>query len=257
AFAVEKSVDVYAFVGPGHLADYCARFWWLRHKFMLLRNVVPWEGVYRHIPPQPVQDHVLWVGSWWKKGLRQWAKTMQRVLREFPTYRWTLCGPRYASSGQELPAYIFAGLDLPRERIAIKSLPLPQLAAEIASARVVLVSLRNECGPGSVLDAHAMGRAVISGNDVVYKYSNPDGTGVRVTTAAQCDAALVHLLKNPALCDALGARGRELVLREFVERNQLDDLQQILRVLEIKDAVGPLAEFAAPSRARYWWGEIK
>ena len=43
AFRVEKFLDLYGFVGLGKFADYCHRFPHLRHKFMLLRNIVPWQ----------------------------------------------------------------------------------------------------------------------------------------------------------------------------------------------------------------------
>jgi glycosyltransferase involved in cell wall biosynthesis len=247
AFALARWIDVYAFVSPGHLADYCARYWRLRPKFMLLRNCVPWHWLYKDIEPRPVEDSVAWVGGWTKKGLRQWAEVMQRILGEFPGYRWRLFGPRYSAGRHEIPPWVFRGLRLPSDRIEVGSLPLGELARGISAARVVLVSLGNETAGISALDAHAMGRPTLSGNDMVYQATNPNGTGVRVSTRRQCYEALRHLLGNPALCDAMGSCGRAVVLRRFTEEHQRGDLQEILEYLGMRDRLGPLAEYPGTS----------
>lgn len=241
AFAMRGSVDVFAFVSIGHLADYSVRFPELRHQFMLLRNVVPWEWIYQHVQVEPVGDRVVWVGSWQKKGLRQWASAMAWVLARFPSYRWTLCGPRYDQHPSALPPEILHGLRIEPDRIAVKNLPLRALAGELSGARVVLVSLGNETASISTLDAHAMGRPVISGNDIVYKFNNPEGTGVRVTTAAECRGALAHLLSDPGLCDRMGRLGREVALQHFTEREQGRDLDALLAFLQLKPDLGRLA----------------
>ena len=159
AFRLEKVIDVYAFVGPGQLANYCVQYPKLRHKFILIRNIVPWNWLYKHATPNQAEDHIAWVGAWGKKGLRQWAETMQQVLLEYPSYRWTLCGPCYGPrTRMEIPPHILKGLKFLKGKIAVESAPLIPLARIISSARIVLVSLGNECGPISTLDAHAMGR---------------------------------------------------------------------------------------------------
>ena len=256
AFELEQYIDVYALVGPGQLADYCVRFPQLRHKFHLLRNVVPWFWLHRTIPESPVTESIAWVGSWGKMGLRLWAEVMERVLSEWPTYSWTLFGPSYSRTSSGLPAHLLHGLDLPRDRVFVENVPMPQLVEELSSARVVLVRLGGECGPISVLDAHAAGRPVLSGNDMVYKYSNPGTTGMRVTTADEAYRALVHLLGDSRLCDQLGARGREFILSEFTEQNQRQDLGRILDLLEVADLPGSLT-FKALSRRREAQGELK
>ena len=247
AFELEQYIDLYALVGPGQLADYCVRFPWLRHKFHLLRNVLPWSWLYQSLPRRTVVDSIVWVGSWGKQGLRIWAGVMERVLSDWPTYSWTLYGPSYDSASKGFPDHLFHGLDLPEERIFVRNVPMSLLAEELSSARVVLVSLGGECGPISVLDAHLAGRPVLSGNDVVYKYSNPDATGIRVTTADEAHQALVYLLKNPQLCDRLGANGRQFVLSEFTEKEQRKDLRCMLELLDVTDQGGTPA-FRARSR---------
>jgi glycosyltransferase involved in cell wall biosynthesis len=257
AFKIAGFVDVYGFVGIGQLADYCVRFPHLRHKFLLLRNIVPWYWFYQKLESRLVQDHIVWMGSWQKKGLRQWAEAMQRILYEHPSYVWTLCGPSYETGTGGLPTYVFHGLELPRDRVVIKNLPLMELIPVISSARIVLASLGNECGPISILDAHSTGRPVLSGNDMVYKLSNPEGTGVRVTTPDECYAAISRLINDPQLGDALGAMGKEMVLAEYTEKNQFNDLLRILEYLEIADRLGTLANHVAPSAMRVHLGEYQ
>jgi hypothetical protein len=247
AFELEQYIDVYALVGPGQLADYCVRFPRLRHKFHLLRNVVPWFWLYSGIQTRPVADSIAWVGSWGKMGLRLWAEVMQRVLREWPSLSWTLFGPSYDRASGELPEHLFHGLDLPRDRVFVRNVPMPKLVEDLGSARVVLVSLGGECGPVSVLDAHAVGRPALSGNDVVYKYSNPITTGMRVDTVEEGYEALVHLLRNPQLCDELGEKGRRFILSKFNERNQRWDLLSILDLLAV---TGPTASLTFRPRSR-------
>jgi glycosyltransferase involved in cell wall biosynthesis len=249
AFELEQYIDLYALVGPGQLADYCVRFPHLRHKFHLLRNVVPWPWLCETLPRRTVVDSIAWVGSWGKQGLRLWAEVMERVLNEWPTYSWTLYGPSYGSSSDGFPDHLFYGLDLPEERVFVLSVPMSHLCEELSSARVVLVSLGGECGPVSVLDAHMAGRPVLSGNDMVYKFSNPSSTGIRVGTVAEAYQALVHLLRNPQICDQLGAKGQKFVLSAFTEKHQRKDLERILDLLTITSSAGSLV-FKARSRRR-------
>jgi hypothetical protein len=255
AFQLEQYIDIYALVGPGQLADYSVRFSHLRHKFHLLRNMVPWSWIYQALPTRPVVDSIAWVGAWGKMGLRLWAEVMTRVLGEWPTYTWTLYGPSYDRTSGRFPAHLFHGLDLPSDRVFVKNVPMPQLVEELSSARVVLVSMGGETGAISVLDAHAAGRPAISGNDVVYSYCNPSPVGIRVGTAPEAYQAVVHLLRNPQLCDRLGANGRRFIVSEFTEQEQRKDLGRILEVLTVTRPTGSLM-FRAPSRRKESLGAL-
>ena len=228
AFAQARYIDLYAFVGLGHFADYCARWPQLRHKFIVLRNAVPWQEFHGRVPRMDIEDKVTWVGSWTKKGLRTWCKVMEEVFPRRPNLSWLLCGPAYESAEPAMPRHLMRGLDLPRNRISCTTLPLPALLREIAASRVVLVSFGNECGPGSILDAHAMARPTISGNDMVYKFANPEGTGLRASTVAEARGCLEFLLDQPAIADAFGQAGRRLVLDEYHEDRQKNDLDRLV-----------------------------
>lgn len=257
AFAVQQFVDAFAFVGVGHFADYCGRFPELRHKFILLRNAVAWNRIHQHVPPQEVRDQVAWVGSWDKKGLRTWFCVMEKIMAEFPQVSWVLCGPVYASGACRFPAHLRQGLTISNDRIHVKSLPLPELLTEIARSRVVLVSLGNECGPGSVLDAHAMGRPVVSGNDMVYKFSNPDGTGVRVSNAHEGRHAVSRLLRDPVACDRLGAAGRRFVMREYSDDSQRSDIEAILALAAMRREIKDAGVFPGTTKRQERWADVR
>jgi len=246
ALKIEKAIDAYAFVSPGHHADYCIRYPRFRHKFFMIRNVVPWFRLYSNVTIKPVEDTIAWVGAWTKKGLRQWAETVQLVLRKFPSYRWILYGPNHGTHIGEISPDIFSRLNFRDGSVSIKSLPLIELAQEISSARILLVSLGHGTACISALDAHEMGRPVISGNDIVFKYNNPEGTGIRAFYDNERFNAIVRLLGDPELCDRLGDIGRRMIISDYTEINQENDLKLVLNYLGIVDRIGQVATHFPP-----------
>jgi len=107
-----------------------------------------------------------------------------------------------------------------------------------------------------VLDAHAMGRPVISGNDMVYAFSNPFGTGLRVTGRDQAEAALRHLLEHPEAGDAMGIAGREFVLREYHEDRQREDLGRLITYLQFDSRSRDLTQIAGTSHRQQVWQDV-
>ncbi len=242
--SLAKYIDLFGFVGHGHFAEYCTRYPKLRHKFVMLPNVVPWEWIYKDIPRGPVGNKIVWVGSWSKQGLRQWALTMKTILDEHQDYEWVLCGPSYGLDDRGLPAHVLRNIDLPLKRVSVANLPLRHLAQVISQARAVVVSLGGEAGPGSVLDAHAMARPVISGNDMVYKYASPEGTGVRVYSDRDRYSALSLLIENHSLGDRIGKLGQEFVLANYVEEHQKAALKHIIEFIQLKREARAISETA-------------
>jgi glycosyltransferase involved in cell wall biosynthesis len=256
ALAQAPHVDRFAFVSVGHFADYCIRRPDLRHKFALVRNAVAWEAFHSQVPRATVAEKVVWVGSWQKKGLRTWFEVMARLLADRPETSWTLCGPQYSSEEAALPRHLYAGLSLPWDRIRVVSLPPRHLLSEIASARAVIASLGDETAGISTLDAHAMGRPVITGNDIVYKFVNPDGTGLRVSRRGDAYDALSFLMSNPEAGDHLGAAGRAFVRSEYSAVNQKQDLQSLVHVLTGGSRWGDVPSYPAPTKWAEWSGNF-
>lgn len=232
ALALEPFIDMYALVSPGQLAHYSVKWPGLRHKFFMVRNIVPWERLYMTVQRRDRTNDVIWIGAWTKKGLRDWAETMERILREKKECRWSLFGPVYGKGHGAFPAYLFQGLGLPMERIEIANLTMAETFSRLTGVRVVLASLGNETGAISTLDAHAAGCVVVSGNDIIYKYANPEGTGIRVTSADERYDAVLRLLEDAPLCERLGANGRTFVQREFTEENLREDLERLVWAAE-------------------------
>jgi hypothetical protein len=97
---------------------------------------------------------------------------------------------------------------------------------------------------------------MITGNDLIYKYANPDGCGLRVTTAKERFDAVSTLLDDPGLCDELGAAGNDNVRRFYSAANLEADLMILIRR---RTAIGRLASLsnAAPSSFEEWLGELR
>jgi glycosyltransferase involved in cell wall biosynthesis len=229
ALAKSSVIDLYAFVSQGHLAEYSYRYPELRHKFVLLRNIVPWEQIHSKVTTLPTKKEIAWVGAWTKRGLRSWAETMSEFMILYPQYHWKLYGPSHgAHIPSDLPNNFTKGLNLPLDRIHVFNLAQEQLLPAISAAQVVLVSLGNETACISALDAHAMGRPVLSGSDMVFFFNNRTATGYRVTSSRQRLQKLIELAENPELADRLGQEGRKLISAEYTEENLSQDMHRIL-----------------------------
>lgn len=250
AFANLPLVDTIAFVSPGQLAHYCAQRPDFMHRFALIRNAVPWDWLVAPLELGPVVPHtVLWVGAWTKLGLRAWACTMERVLQKYKSARWTLLGPEHGEhvSGR-LPANILAGLHFPPGAVRTDSLPLEGVYREMSRSQVVIVSLGNETACISALDAHAVGRPVVSGNDIVFRFTNPGQTGLRVFSPEERFRALSTLLDDAPLCDALGRNGRTLVQNQFAECHQRADIQETIELAVMHRRMGSIGDARQPSK---------
>jgi hypothetical protein len=255
-FAADSCIDVYGFIGEGQLAYYSVTARKYRHKFMMLPNVVPWYSCYASSPPQPREHQVIWVGGFTKQGLRQYGKAMIPLLERDRSLKWVLCGPSYSWLGKERRPEALADLCLPWEQLVFKNLPLPQLALEIQRSKVMLGSLGGEdCGV-AYLDGHALGVPVVCGDDIIGKWGNPEGMGLRCTTAQECQEAIAFLLAHPDVCERMGQAGRRWVSETLTEKQQKRCLEDILNYLDLRSIPGfPNKQTIQSDRKRslrYW-----
>jgi len=254
-FAADKFIDLYAFVGEGKFAQYSVEMRGHRHKFVMLPNVVPWEMHYRHVPNQPKEDQILWVGGFGKQGLRRWAKAMVQVMGRRRSLRWILCGPSYYRVPyRKLPEEI-ADLPLPADRVEVLNLPLPRLAVELSRSLMLLASLGGEDAGVSYLDGHAMAIPVLCGNDIVGKFATPEGTGLRCTTVHECRRAIEWVLDTPQAAAQMGRLGRSFILDRYTEQHQAIALARIVGVHELNKRSMPRAHRVQSDRkfsARFW-----
>ncbi len=232
-FYNDKFIDLYAFVGYGQFAFYSVKFKKYRNKFMLLPNVSALCEFANEVENINEEDQIIWVGSLNKQGLRRWGQAMSKILRLYPNHIWKLCTPSYnIPVNSELPL-VLSKLKLPQERIKIINLNSQELAKEIKKSKIVLTSLGGEDGPSAYLDGHALGVTVLSSDDIIGKYSNPEGTGLRCTTKEECFIAINYLLENRKVRIQLGENGKKWYKNNFHSSIQKHFLEEIIQYLNI------------------------
>lgn len=93
-----------------------------------------------------------------------------------------------------------------------------QLLQEYERAAMVVLMTRQETAPGSIAEAMAAGKAVVSTRVCGIPYMVDEGeTGLlaEVDDVEGFAARMARLLQDPGLCRRMGQRGREKALREF------------------------------------------
>jgi hypothetical protein len=232
-FKNDKHIDLYAFVGFGQFAFYSVKHKQYRSKFMMLPNVSVLDQYTIDLSSLNESDQVIWVGGLGKQGLRRWADAMSKILKIYPSLTWKLCTPSYDIPQESTLPLVLSNLDLPIERIRILNLNSAELAKEIKKSKILLASLGGEDGPSAYLDGHALGVPVLSADDIIGKYSNPEGTGIRCTTKEDCFSALNYLLQNENVRKDLGRNGKIWYDYNFNDRTQKFFLEQIVKYLNI------------------------
>lgn len=229
-----REIDLFAMVGPGQHAAWSYREPALRHRFLMVPNVVPWATVYEDVYAAEVSgasEHVVtWVGGYGKQGLRRWGRAMAGVMRTDQNLRWVLCGPSYQALTGGLPAEL-QRLGLPQDRLTFMNLPLPELAKQIMRSKVVLTSLGGEDGPVSYLDPQALGVPVACADDLVAKFSTAEGAGIRCRSVADCSRALTMVLNDAPMRAAMGRAGQRYVLGRFTEAQQEQALVDLIELV--------------------------
>lgn len=246
---LNKFFDVFAFVGPGQLAYYSIKYPRLRKKFIPLYNVPPVTTVFGSITAEPsAAPMIIWVGAVEKQGFRRWATAMARVLREHEKLEWLICAPAYSSANI---LEITNGLSLPAGRFRVANLPLRQLAQQIANSKLLIASLGGEDGPVSYLDGHALGVPVLCGDDIIGKFSNPDGFGLRCTTSNECYSAISILLTRPDLAMKMGSLGKQWLRQNFTEQHQQIQLSALLMHINLLRTPGWHAKSTVQSDRKF------
>lgn len=229
-----KIIDLFAFVGYGQLAYYSVKYKKYRNRFMILPNISILYDYYNKFKDNKKLNQVIWVGNFQKQGLRKWGKAMSLLMQEDKTLKWVLCSPKYGFTSKEnLPA-VLKGIQLPFERLEFKNLTGEDLAEEISRSKVFLASLGTEDGPTSYLDGHALAVPVLCADDIIGKYSNPEGTGLRCTNLDECINNLRFLLNNQTLSFEFGKLGREWINNNLTIKHQIDSIKHLLDYIRLK-----------------------
>ena len=98
---------------------------------------------------------------------------------------------------------------------------VPDVRAIVGRADVVVLPSYREGIPRALLEAAAMGKALIATDSVGCREVVDEGVNgllVPVKDAEALARAMVHLLHDPAMRDRMGKAGRDKMQREFDER---------------------------------------
>jgi glycosyltransferase involved in cell wall biosynthesis len=190
----------------------------------LVRFGVP-EARVEHVPnflepkaPQPAGPGEGWLYAGRlteEKGIR----IALRAAADLPQHRFTVCGTG-ALEAELRATYQRA------QHIEFKGhLPRGELEAHIGRARVVVVpSLWYENFPYAVLEAQALGRAVVASRVGGIPEQIEDGVDGRLVPPGDADAlrqAVVPLLDRPDIAAALGRAGRSRVTKDLAPAHHL------------------------------------
>lgn len=149
------------------------------------------------------------------KGIREYAQAARIIKQRSPAVRFVLVGDIDSnpnSVGQaELDAWVSEGCIEYMGRLA-------DVRPAIESCSVYVLPSYREGTPRTVLEAMAMGRAVITTDAPGCRETVVNGANgylVQVKSAESLAAAMVHFLNEPDLARRMGLRGRKLAEEKY------------------------------------------
>jgi len=181
-------------------------------------SVINGSGVdLKHFSPRPLPDEpsFLMIGRFLKdKGVREYAAAAARLKVEFPNAKFRLAGWRDQSpdaiSEDELNRISEMGVEMLGK--------LEDVRPAIASCRVYVLPSYREGTPRSVLEAMAMGRAVVTTNAPGCRETVIEGKNGFLVPPADSQAlylAMRQLLEVPFLAEKMGRISRQLAEEKF------------------------------------------
>lgn len=232
-FYNDKYIDYYMMIGEGQFAYYSTKYKKYRQKLLSVPSVPPYNSIYKNLIDIKKENQIIWVGSVTKQGFRRWAKAMTNVLEDYNNLNWVICTPSYYDIKSNLK-YHLKGIKINMDKVYVKNLNIWDLAKELSLSKMLLTSLGGEDGPVSYLDGHAAGVPVLCGNDIIGKYYNMEGMGIRCTTSKDCEMAIRYILENPDIAHEMGMSGRDWIRAKFTEDHQALYMKIILSFLAIR-----------------------
>lgn len=159
------------------------------------------------------------------KGVREYAEAALRLRRTHPEARCLLAGPFDKGPDMvaraDLDRWVAGGLEYLG--------PLDDVRPALAQARVFVLPSYREGTPRSVLEAMAMGRAIVTADAPGCRETIRDGVEGHLVPIRDADAladAMARMLDDPrrtaAMADAAHARAREKYDVAIVNRQMMD-----------------------------------
>lgn len=204
-----------AFQNPDDQADFIAQRLVAPGKcFQVNGSGVPLEQFKAApVPQQPV--FLLIARLIADKGIREYAAAARVLKQRFPAARFRLVGwfdeNPTALRREEVDEWVALG------HIEYAG-HLSDVRPEIAAAMVYVLPSYREGTPRTVLEAMAMGRAIVTTDVPGCRQTVQDGSNGYLVPARDVDAlaaAMERFLLNPSLAVTMGERSRELALSKF------------------------------------------
>jgi glycosyltransferase involved in cell wall biosynthesis len=154
-----------------------------------------------------------------EKGVREYLEAAARIVRDFPDTVFTLVGGTDELNPSALRGNEVAALCKPESPVRWVG-EVGDVRPEIARSDVVVLPSYREGVPRSLLEAAAMGRAVIASDVPGCRHVVRDGVSgllVPPANAAALESAMRQLIADPGRIARMGAAGREFVARNFDE----------------------------------------
>jgi glycosyltransferase involved in cell wall biosynthesis len=163
-----------------------------------------------------------------EKGVEEFVEAARQVKRECPETRFQLLGGRDERNPTVVPQ-----TDLDRwqaEEVVTWLGEVPNVRPIVGRADVVVLPSYREGIPRALLEAAAMGKALITTDTVGCRDVVDEGVNgllVPVRDAEALARAMVRLISNPAMRERMGKAGREKMEREFDERIVVEKTLQV------------------------------
>jgi glycosyltransferase involved in cell wall biosynthesis len=175
------------------------------------------ERLFGDEPPPPcMEERILFFGTWRKvKGITVLTEAFDLIAARRPQARLTLAGTPIAEELDPAVLSTWAAKHGNRVEMIDRYIPLEEVPAIFARARVVVIPYLHASQSGVVHLAMTMARAVVSSDVGDLGSAIADGeTGLLVPPgdAAALAGALERLLADPDLARRMGEAGRERVL---------------------------------------------
>jgi glycosyltransferase involved in cell wall biosynthesis len=163
------------------------------------------------------------------KGVYEFVEAARLVRAQAPNTRFQLLGGRDERNPRVVPK---EHLDQWQQEGVVEWLgETSDVRGAMGSAdAVVLPSFYREGTPRSLLEAAAMGRAIITTDSVGCREAVEDGvTGllIPIKDSNALAAAMLRLASDPQVRNAMGEAGRAKMLREFDERLVIQKIKQV------------------------------
>lgn len=198
------------------------------------------EGLFGDAPAPAEEERILFFGDWRKvKGLDVLMEAFDRLAERRPSARLTIAGSPSEADYDPEAVRRWARGHGERVEVVDRYIPIEEVRALFARARVVTTPYLTGYQSGVLHLAKTMGRAVVTSDVGDLPDAVVDGSTGRVVASGDVAAltdALEQVIADPALADRWGAAAREHLAGNASWERVADQLQALLDELASREA---------------------